>query len=72
MRDVTSKNKRINELVEQEISRLELALGKNADLLKIEESNLLEINNALSKSESNASKYRSNIADLKEEIKVLK
>lgn len=72
MRDVTEKNKKINELLEQEIRRLELELDKNNKSLKKEEADISEIKKALDKSESNAIVYRSNISALKEQIEVLK
>lgn len=72
MRDVTTKNKRISELVEQETRRLELELSKNTDSLKKIESDILEIKRALEESESNAKIYKVNISALKEQIEVLK
>ena len=72
MRDTTTKNKRINELVKQEISRLESEFEKNTESLKRVESDIVETKRALENSESNAKIYRVNIDSLKEQIEVLK
>ena len=72
MRDTTTKNKRISELVKQEIARLDTELDRDIASLKIDEQDILDTKKRLEKLESNIVAYKSNIDDLKEQIEVLK